>query len=83
MKLVSTLLSALIVISASSLLSACEKHEGPAERAGKQIDQSMDKAQQKTENAADKTGDAMRNAADKTGKAIENAGEKVQDSSKK
>ena len=41
-------------------LAACERHEGPAERAGKDIDRAMDKAGQQIERAGDKIQDAAR-----------------------
>lgn len=52
-------------IAATSLtLAACEK-EGPAERAGKAIDQSAEQIGEKVENAADKAGEALERAGDK------------------
>jgi hypothetical protein len=41
-------------------LAACERHEGPGERAGKEIDRAMDKAGQQIERAGDKIQDAAR-----------------------
>lgn len=46
---------------------ACHKEEGPAERAGKEIDK-----------ATDDTSDAMRDAGKKLGEKMEDAGEKMQ-----
>jgi hypothetical protein len=48
-------------------LSACEKKEGPAERAGEHIDK-----------AADDLRDAGKDAGKKMGEAMENTGEKMQ-----
>ena len=42
-----------------SSLPSCQKQEGPVERAGKQIDQAVDKAGQQIE----KAGDAVQDAA--------------------
>lgn len=41
-------------------LSACQKHEGPAERAGKEIDKAVDTAGQKIEKAGEKIQDAAK-----------------------
>jgi hypothetical protein len=45
---------------ALAALAACQPKEGPLERAGKQIDQSVEKAGQQIEKAADKVEDATR-----------------------
>ncbi|MES2027419.1 MAG: hypothetical protein V4448_17875 [Pseudomonadota bacterium] len=42
-------------------LSACQK-EGPAEKAGKEVDQTMNKAGQQIEKAGDKIQDAAKDA---------------------
>ena len=41
-------------------LVACEKKEGPAERAGKDIDKAIDKVGQQVERAGEKIQDAAR-----------------------
>jgi hypothetical protein len=51
-------ISAAMVLVA--VLAGCEK--GPAERAGKQIDQAVDKAGKQVEKAGDKIQDAARDA---------------------
>jgi hypothetical protein len=43
-------------------LSACEKKEGPAERAGKEIDKTVEKAGQKLEKAGQDIQDAAKDA---------------------
>ena len=43
-------------------LSACEKKEGPAERAGKAIDKSVESAGQQIEKAGQKIEDAAKDA---------------------
>ena len=59
-----------LLISGAFLLFAlgCERHEGPAERAGEQIDKSLEKS-----------GSAVDNAMEKTGKAMEEAGDEIKD----
>lgn len=41
-------------------LSGCQKQEGPAERAGKEVDQAVDKVGQQVEKAGDKIDDALK-----------------------
>jgi len=43
-------------------LSACEKKEGPAERAGKEIDKTIEKAGQQIEKAGERIQDAAKDA---------------------
>ncbi len=43
-------------------LSACEKKEGPAERAGKAVDKAVDSAGQKLEKAGQDVQDAAKDA---------------------
>ena len=43
-------------------LSGCQKEEGPAERAGKQIDKAVENAGQQVEKAGEKIQDAARGA---------------------
>ena len=43
-------------------LSACEKKEGPAERAGKQIDKTVESAGQQVEKAGQKIQDEAKDA---------------------
>ena len=43
-------------------LSACQKKEGPAERAGKQIDKSVESAGQQLEKAGQQIQDAAKDA---------------------
>ncbi len=51
--------------------TACTK-EGPAERAGKKVDETVDK-----------TGDKIKESTEKVGDKIEKTGEKVKESTKK
>jgi len=52
--------TALAVITLLATLSGCDKQEGPAEQAGKKMDNAMDSAGQKIENAGDRIQDAAR-----------------------
>lgn len=56
-KTISTVLGmgALLVV-----LSACQKQEGPAERAGKQVDETVEKAGQQIEKAGDSIQDSAK-----------------------
>lgn len=56
--------STLAVMALSSLfaLAACQPAEGPAERAGKQIDNAAEKVGQQIEKAGDKIQDAAKDA---------------------
>lgn len=66
------LMGSAVAMSALVLaLSACQKQEGPAEKAGKEIDQ-----------ASEKAAEQLKEAADKLGQQLEKAGEKMQDASK-
>ena len=55
--MVALVMSALIVG-----LFCCQKKEGPAERAGKQIDKAVEKAGQQIEKAGEKIEDAAKDA---------------------
>lgn len=50
-------LATILLIAA---LSACQKQEGPAERAGKDIDKALDKAGQQIEKAGEKIQDTAK-----------------------
>lgn len=58
------------VVAMLAVVAGCEK-EGPAEKAGKQIDQAVQQA-----------GDQAKQAADAAGEKLKEAGDKIQDSSK-
>jgi len=71
------MISAVVMTSVLLLvLAACQKAEGPAEQAGKEID----KATEKVEVQADKAGKEVGNAVDKTGEKLDKAGERIQES---
>lgn len=54
-------------------LAACDQKPGPAESAGKKIDQTADEAGRKISNAADKAGEKLNERGEKAGMAIEDA----------
>src|SRR5215510_14150198 len=60
-------------------LSACEKKagEGPAERAGKEVDKAMDKAGQAMDKAADAVKEATKDATNKVEEVAKDAAGKV------
>jgi hypothetical protein len=63
MKNLDGILGALAIgVLAAGLLSACEKKEGPAERAGKQVDKAFESAGKQVEKAGEKIQDAAKDA---------------------
>jgi hypothetical protein len=58
----------------SLVLAGCDR-EGPAERAGERIDQSMERAGEKLDEAGDEVEQAARNAGEK----LEEAGEEIKE----
>jgi len=63
-KLGKRLLAVALMIPLIVTLSSCRK-EGPAERAGKQIDKAVEKAGDQIEKAGEKIEDAAKNASKK------------------
>lgn len=63
--------AALALAFAGAGLGGCQKEEGPAERAGKQLDKAVDSA-----------GKQVDKAVDSAGKQVEKAGEKIQDAAR-
>lgn len=63
------------------LLSACER-EGPAERAGEQIDEAVEQIRDPDQGPAERTGErideTIEKAKEETGEAIEQAGETLE-----
>jgi len=59
-KLTAVLFASLFGIAASG----CERQEGPAERAGKEVDRTMEKADAKIKDAASATGEKMEEAGE-------------------
>lgn len=71
MKFEKTLGAAVILGALLLTLSACQKKEGPAEQAGKQIDQT-----------AEKVGEQIDQTTEKVGEQVEKTGEQIQDAAK-
>jgi hypothetical protein len=60
MKLGKTVSTALIMGALLGALSGCQKKEGPAEQAGKVVDQAVEKAGQQVEKAGESIQDAAK-----------------------
>jgi len=59
-KLGKTIGTALVIGVMFTTLPACQKQEGPAERAGKEVDKAADKVGQQVEKAGDKIQDVAK-----------------------
>lgn len=71
MKLKMTMGAAVVTTALLAALSGCQKQEGPAETAGKKIDQAVEKSAEKIDEVKEKAGEK-----------IEKAGEDLQDATK-
>ena len=71
MKLGETVSAALIMSALLAALCGCQKQDGSAERAGKEVDK-----------AVKQVGNEVNQAAEKVGQQIEKAGESIQDAAK-
>ncbi len=60
MKIGETVSAALVMGVLVAALSGCQKQEGPAERAGKQVDKAVEKAGQQIEKAGQSVQDAAK-----------------------
>ena len=60
MKIGETVSAALVMGVLVAALSGCQKEEGPAERAGKQVDKAVEKAGQQIEKAGERIQDAAK-----------------------
>ena len=58
--LIKTIGAALLVGTLLVAIPACQKQEGPVEKAGKAVDNAMDKAGQQVEKAGDEIQDAAK-----------------------
>ena len=65
MKFGKTVSTALIVGALLGALSGCQKKEGPAEQAGKVVDQAVEKVGQQVEKAGDSIQDAAKGESKK------------------
>jgi ABC-type uncharacterized transport system auxiliary subunit len=59
-------------------LAGCGESEGPAEKAGKTLDQAVEKTTESVKDAMESTGEAMDNAAEKTAEATKDATESTE-----
>ena len=62
-----------LILALTLGIAACDKKPGPAEQAGRSIDQSMDKAGKKIEETVDKVDKKVSEQSSKTGQAIDDA----------
>jgi len=60
--LAKALVAALVIGALFLTLPGCQKQEGPAERAGKQVDQTVEKVGQQIEKAGENIQDAAKDA---------------------
>lgn len=70
-KISRSVIAALAMGALVAVLAGCQKKEGPAEKAGKEIDK-----------AAETTGQKIDKAVEKSGEKMEQAGDKIKDSVK-
>ena len=71
MKFQMTMGAAVVMTALLAALAGCQKQEGPAETAGKKVDQAVEKAGEKIEEVKEKAGEK-----------IEQAGQELKDSAK-
>lgn len=71
------ILCALCLAVVLAMGAGCES-EGPAEKAGKQIDQTMEEMQDKAGDMAEEAGDALEEAGDKAEEAADEAEDKME-----
>lgn len=72
MKLGETVSAAVALTALMIAVSGCQKQEGSAEKAGKEIDKAVEQAGEKVDKAAEKVGEQ-----------IEKAGESIQDEARR
>ena len=71
-------LSLVCALGLMASLSGCGETEGPAEKAGKTLDQAAENTTESVDNAMESAGEAMDNAAEKTGEALDEAMESTE-----
>ena len=64
-KISRSVIAALIVGALVAGLSGCQKKEGPAEHAGKEIDKAVGKTDQQIDKSMEKAGESMEKAGEK------------------
>lgn len=82
MKLVHNIGAAAFMTALLLTGSGCQNKESPMEKAGKEVDQAVDKIQPSTAGPAEQAGQTIDKAADKAGQQIEMAGDRIQDAAK-
>ncbi|WP_207062112.1 hypothetical protein [Motiliproteus sp. SC1-56] len=78
-KLVTTSLAFALVAG----LTGCDSSDGPAEEAGKKMDEAMETTKEKLEELGDKMSDAMDSAGDKMSDAMDTTEEKMEETGDK
>ena len=74
--------AALFMSALLAALPGCQKQEGPLEKAGKEIDQAVEKMGQPKEGPLERAGQGIDDAAEKVGEKMEKAGDSIQDAAK-
>ena len=70
-KISRSVIAALMLGALVAGLSGCQKKEGPAERAGKAIDNAVDKTEQQVDKSMEKAGEKMEEAGEKMKEAAD------------
>lgn len=76
----------IVALLAAVSLGACEKKEGPLERAGQKVDEAVEKAADKLESKegpAQQAGEKIDDAVEKAGEKIEQAGDEIEKKTKR
>lgn len=86
---IAMLCATLALAAASGCQKPEDKRVGPAEQAGREIDQAavkagekLEQAGEKLDDAAQKAGEQLNKATEKLGEKVEQAGEKIQESAR-
>ncbi len=77
-----TIGTAVALTALLAALAGCQKKEGPAETAGKKIDQAVEKTGEKIDQAVEKTGEKIEEAKEKVGETLEKVGAELKDATK-
>jgi uncharacterized protein YceK len=72
-----------MMLAALALLGGCQKKDdpgeaGPAERAGRKLDQATEQAGQKLDNSVQRASDKLNEASKEAGRKLEEAGKKIE-----
>jgi len=82
MKFQMTIGTAVALTALPAALAGCQKQAGPAETAGKKIDQAVEKSAEKIDQAVEKTGEKIEEAKEKVGETLEKADAKLKDATR-